>query len=278
MNFWLNPCNNLDSCHSKSLYLFNNYYEGHMKKTLLSIIAVAGISSLSFGQVEIYVDGGTTNYAGGGVLQVTANDGFELVHEIHFENHSGGDLDWKASRKRIDAPATWEDFLCWGHETNTSGGLCIDAANMDVPLYTMPNGTQVTVADGEYGFVSSHITPDASGTVPVTYRYYIGTPLSPFQDSMDIVVNFNVEVEEIAPSLTVNVAPNPANDYININASGVDGATVRIVDVLGNVVLKETAVAENKKVNVAKFRNGIYFVMVEAEGVKPVTRKVIVRH
>ncbi len=249
-----------------------------MKKTLLSIIAVAGISSLSFGQIELYVDGGTTDYAGGGVFQITAMDGTELVHEIHVENHTGSTKDWKVGRRRINDPASWDDYLCWGHETNSTGGLCIDGASMDMEMYTMPNGTQVSVADGEYAFISAHITPDPADVATVTYRYYVVDAFNNLEDSMDIEVEFVVNVEEIAPSLAVNVAPNPATDYINITASGADDASVRIVDVLGNVVLRETAVGNKKKIDVAKFRNGVYFVIVEADGARPVTRKVIVRH
>ena len=50
------------------------------------------------------------------------------------------------------------------------------------------------------------------------------------------------------------------------------------VDVLGNVVLNETSFNQTKKIDVSNFRNGIYFVKVESEGSKAITRKVVVRH
>ena len=59
-----------------------------MKKIILSLFAVLSIAASSSAQVEMYVDGGTTNYAGGGVFSVTAVNGNELIHEIHVENHS----------------------------------------------------------------------------------------------------------------------------------------------------------------------------------------------
>ncbi len=51
-----------------------------------------------------------------------------------------------------------------------------------------------------------------------------------------------------------------------------------MTDVLGNVVLREVIVGTVKKINVTKFRNGVYFITVKASGAKSVTRKVIVRH
>lgn len=248
-----------------------------MKKTLLSIFTVVALSSLSFGQIEIYVHGGTTDYSGG-VYQISPLNTNEIANEIRIENHTGVSENWIVGRRRINEPASWTDYLCWGHEGDVTGGLCVDGASMDTPLFFLPGGNFVTVSDGEAGIISSHISPDLSASAVATYRYYVGTEANPYQDSVDIEISFTLGMEDITPSLSVSVAPNPASDYISINATGVEDATVRIVDVLGNVVLNETAVGTNKTVNVAKFRNGIYFVMVEASGVKPITRKVIVRH
>jgi hypothetical protein len=78
-------------------------------------------------------------------------------------------------------------------------------------------------------------------------------------------------------SVEVNVAPNPATDYVKVTAEGVESATVKMIDVLGNVILKET-IKGSKTIDVSEFRNGIYFVIIEAEGVKTINRKVIVRH
>lgn len=246
-----------------------------MNKLILSLFAVLSIAALSSAQVEMYVDGGTTNYAGGGVLTVNAVDGNELIHEIHVENHSGMEKDWFVSRTRINRPVTWTDFLCWGHQSDQFGGICIDGETMDMDPWSMLPSQAVTVSDGEYGFISSHIFPSMSNPTVVTYRYYIGTVANPYEDSMDIEVSLVLSVPEVDP-LFVNVYPNPTTEQFTINTSGVYNTSVKMIDVLGNVVMQETITGNSKTMDVKKFKNGIYFLTVSAEGVKPVTRRVLI--
>ena len=52
---------------------------------------------------------------------------------------------------------------------------------------------------------------------------------------------------------------------------------LKIVDLLGNTVLTET-IDSNSKIDVSEFKNGIYFIIVDAEGVKFANRKLVVKH
>ena len=47
---------------------------------------------------------------------------------------------------------------------------------------------------------------------------------------------------------------------------------------LGNVVLKETVMGSSKTINTSSFRNGVYFVRVEADNQRTINRKLIIRH
>lgn len=252
-----------------------------MKKTLLSLVAIAGLSIGASAQIEIYVEGDPTNtdYSGGGTYTFYATGESDHINEIHIENHTGTDQSLVVNRRRINEQGSWVDFLCWGHESDNFGGTCIDAASMDSELYLMPltGSTIVDLADGEYGFVSSHITPSFTDPATVTYRYYVGDSIDPFMDSVDFeVVMTPLSIEETTPELTIGVKPNPASEYMVVTANGVDKATVRIIDVLGNVIMK-SSVSGSKNIDVSEYRNGIYFVTVEANGSK-VSRKVFVRH
>ena len=170
------------------------------------------------------------------------------------------------------------DFLCWGHESDAFGGTCIDALSMDSDLWSMQAAQAVTVADGEYGFISGHVTPSFNDPAVVTYRYFVGVDGDPYQDSMDVVVSLSAaSIVETEPSLTVNVAPNPASDYVTVSAEGVSDASVKIMDVLGNKIMTSTIVG-SKTIDVSEYRNGIYFIIVESKGVKTINRKVIIRH
>jgi hypothetical protein len=197
--------------------------------------------------------------------------------KINIYNESGATESWIVSRRRIDGPAAWEDYLCWGHESDQFGGVCIGAAQMDMTLYQLPGQHAFNVADGEYGVLAAHFLGDQNFPGTYTYRYYVGTQQNPLRDSIDLtVVMTPLALEEQKPNLSVGVQPNPASDQFTVVAGGVETADVRIVDVLGNQILN-TTITGSKKFDVSEYRNGIYFVTVSSKGTR-VSRKVIVRH
>jgi hypothetical protein len=56
-----------------------------------------------------------------------------------------------------------------------------------------------------------------------------------------------------------------------------DNGTIRIVDVLGNVVTKES-ITGTKKIDLSNYRNGVYFITIETSNGKTINRKLIVKH
>ncbi len=239
-----------------------------MKKTLLSLLTIAGFAGLSFGQIEMSV--GSSGDISGTQIDFSSA-GAEVVVDVHVQNSTGSTKDLDIKRVRINETAGWTDYLCWGHETDPFGGVCYPASS-DNPWTT---ATAVTVANDEGGTLAIHISPVGDNGCTI-YRYIVMDG-STALDSLDISVCKSASVDEIEP-LSVTVAPNPANTYVKVKTNGVEGATVKMVDVLGNVVLKEAVMGSSKTINTSSFRNGIYFVTVEAEGSKPINRKVIVRH
>lgn len=239
-----------------------------MKKTLLSLLAIASFTSLSFGQVEMSV--GTSGDISGTQIDYTSA-GAEVVVYVTVENTSSSSMDLTIERETTNPASGWTDYICWGHESDPFGGVCYPVSAQN-PWVT---GQSVTIPAGEAGEIQVHIKPEGDNGCPV-YRYTVmdgATELS----YLDISVCKSASTEELTP-LTVSVAPNPAKSFVNVKTNGVEGATVKMVDVLGNVVLKETVMGSSKTINTSSFRNGIYFVIVEAEGSKPINRKVIVRH
>lgn len=239
-----------------------------MKKTLLAILTVAGFTSLSFGQIEMSV--GSSGDISGTQIDYTSA-GAEVVVDVHVQNASGSTKDLDIKRVRINETNGWTDYICWGHESDPFGGVCYPAST-DNPWTT---GSSVTIPDDEAGTIAVHIKPDGDNGCTV-YRYIVMEGTTAL-DSLDISVCKTASIDEVEP-LSITVAPNPANAYVKVKTNGVEGATVKMVDVLGNVVLKETVMGSSKTINTSSFRNGIYFVVVEAEGSKPINRKVIVRH
>lgn len=98
------------------------------------------------------------------------------------------------------------------------------------------------------------------------------------EDSVFVEVSFSANVPLVSPQLSVGVSPNPASESFTVTTGINENASIKILDVLGNVVFKETIISESKDINISKFKNGVYFVIVEAPGAKAVNRKLIVRH
>jgi hypothetical protein len=216
----------------------------------------------------IDVDGGNTDVAGT-TEQYNITPPTQDLHMIDFliTNNTGGTTDMYVTRRIVNQPNDWEEYMCWGADGQL--GLCYAPSPNE--YFT---STAVSFADGETGRLATYINSTNNGVA--LYRFYVSYDGQTYVDSVDFQVNGTASTPEISPELTVGVQPNPASDKITITAGGVNSASVQIVDVLGNVIMN-TTVSGTKSINVSEYRNGIYFVTVSAEGTR-VSRKVIVRH
>lgn len=241
-----------------------------MRKILLSTLSILafGFAVSAQDEVEIYEQGMTTDLSSGnGPLQVTVSTANEVSRHFEIKNISGIQKSWKITRKRINEIATWTDYMCWD--------ICFTAGAMSTNPWTSP--TSLTIADGNHQLLDTYVTPDAANPGTVTYRYYVHEDGGSYLDSVDVEITFVLDAPTISPEVNVSVSPNPATEYVSIKAGEGQNGTVRIVDVLGNVVFTESFTS-SKKVNVSSFRNGIYFVIVEPSNGRAVNKKVIIRH
>lgn len=123
------------------------------------------------------------------------------------------------------------------------------------------------------------ITIDLNAATTGHYRYYINdVATGDYLDSIDLEVNFVLAVAPIKQNATISLSPNPASENVAVSLGSADNGTVRIVDVLGNVVYNETIYSGSKNIDVSNFKNGVYFVIIDPADAKPVNRKLIVRH
>ncbi|GAB5416869.1 MAG: hypothetical protein Crog4KO_17360 [Crocinitomicaceae bacterium] len=246
-----------------------------MKTFLIATLACTCLSFAAISQFEFYIQGDQsgTNYAGGTYTYQAVNISDENPVYIDVVNKTGSSETYVVGRKKLSPVASsWEDGFCW--EGSNGVGICIPPSSMMQDEFQMQNN-DVPILPDQAGELKAQFFPETSDVGSFTYRYYIGTLNDNKMDSMDIEV-FITPLSVPEPTLIVGIQPNPANENITINAEGFSSADVQIVDVLGNVVLN-TELAGSKTIDVAEFRNGIYFVTVSAAGTR-VSRKVIVRH
>lgn len=239
------------------------------------------LAIISFAQngIIITLEGQTTDISGQThTMTAPGNTVFDVP--FHIENQTGETHQWIVTRYRVNVPAGWSDGLCWGHGTDQFGGICYTSTQMNTNPWTTSSNSSFlfNVLNGEYGKMKPQINPDDFVSGQAHYRYYISDAgVAAYSDSVDLVVDFTAAVKPIKEELTVSIVPNPASDYINITVNGVDNASLKIVDMVGNVVYRDV-ISNTKSIVTSYFKTGVYFVTIDAPGSKSLSRKVLIRH
>lgn len=242
-----------------------------MKKKLL----LAGFTCL-FGfsinaQIELTEQGSTT-VINGTTIHASIVDTTVIYLDVWAKNVGTTTQTYVVSRKIITLPgSTWNDQVCWG---NASGGTCVDTSSLGV-LYNQ--NYPVTVLPGTSGLLNAKVMPKPLSGAPALYRYYFGTQANQYMDSVDLMVNSVLSVKEVKKDIALSVSPNPASEKVAIKVSNFEKGTLKIVDVLGNVVVNENFEG-SKVLNVEEFKNGVYFILISGEGIHTINRKLVVRH
>ena len=111
---------------------------------------------------------------------------------------------------------------------------------------------------------------------------YFGTHGRGIWSSSDLLGSREIEKEEVAQVQAINLYPNPAVNFTNVNfeLANTSDVSVSIYSMSGKLISSETlnnkAEGEvNYRVNTENLTTGVYFVSIQAEGVKFKTAKFI---
>ena len=257
-------------------YIFVGINNSYMKKFILSLSAIFtlsffGVIAQSNG-IEIRLDGNGADLSGTEVVINLTTGNYDA--NMHVSNNTGTNKAWKITRRKISVPATWTDVLCWGPNCYPASGDLYTTPGV-APIVT--NGTEL-FSTGLVADLHMTITPNQTATSSALYRYYITNTQGAYEDSIDLSINFTLGVTSLKQPTTLTISPNPADDNVKIALEGIENSSVKIVDVLGNVVYNESINNGTKNIDVSTFKNGVYFVLVEAPGIKSFNRKLIIRH
>lgn len=230
-----------------------------------------GFSLLSYSQdgITIKVTGDNTDYSSGhDPYIVNGIIGEESVVDFHIENTTGNTVTYRISRvKDSNVPSDWSNMVCVG--------LSCFPNSANNP-YCTPSNSPLVLADGASSEMPFHIVPN-SAVSSCTFTLYVGTDCSNYSDSVKVTVSATASIKEVKQTPSFSLYPNPSDEFVSIQAKNIENGMVKIVDLLGNVVYSESIITTSK-VNTSDFKNGVYFVMVEADGVKLSSRKLVVRH
>ena len=232
----------------------------------------------SYAQVTINYDTQSEDISGQTYTMVAPSyQAFDVPFVVN--NNTGQMHRWRVTRLKIDVPVGWKDGLCWGHATDPFGGTCYSSNQMASNPWTSGSSSSVLfdINDGEYGKMKATIDPDDWTSGTAHYRYYISDNGINYTDSVDLVIEFTANVAPVKDPISVSIVPNPASDFIQISMNGIESASFKMVDALGSIIIKET-INSNKKINTSDFKSGLYFIVFDTSGQKPITRKVIIKH
>lgn len=240
-----------------------------MKKLLLSTLSLGLFFSGAVAQsIETTYIGTTTVVSG-----QTHVENIENNDQIHLDlsvfNRTANAMDMQVMRVYVNVSNDWSDQVCWGVGAN---GNCYPVSTD--PSWTSPD--VFTVDPDGSATLTAYINPNTA-SAPSHYRYYFGTVNDPKMDSVDVMVNSVAGVIQVGKNIDVQLSPNPASEWLQIKANNTNNATLKVVDVLGNVIVNENFKG-SKSLNVRQFKNGVYFVIIEQNGKSAANRKIVVRH
>lgn len=256
-----------------------------MKKIILSILALLIVSNIKAQNgITIQYNGNGPDISGGTHsidIYPSSPDLVAGILSVHFlvTNLTGSDQQWIITRKEMNVPVTWIDQLSWPTMCySTVDGEYTTPQSASNPAPIIINGSSLTT-NGLDAELNPRINPDQNASGSAHYRYYIVEASGGDRvDSVDLMINFVLGISAIKQTPLLSISPNPANEYVNISVGSAENTSIKIVDVLGNVVYIETISNDTKNIDISNFKNGVYFVLVETPGVKSINRKLIIRH
>ncbi len=156
-----------------------------------------------------------------------------------------------------------------GGQSLMQGGMPVDLGTADDTI-SIPVGAWYSLLDAPYSIsvtAQEMIEAGLSGTFDVCFTItYTGNDPDLTNNRHCIPVTLNVTSVEENIAEAVSVYPNPANDMFTV--ANAEGATIVVVNSLGQVVASIENAASNQTIDASNFANGTYFVKVNESVVK----------
>lgn len=265
-------------------------------KKILHILSLSLLTTWASAQSIIVTDINDNNIADGGNVTFTINsadltEGEEQYFETKFlvKNLTTESQNWTIRREIVDLPNGWTDGVCWPPTCFlTNGSTSFTTPSCSNPnqqnfneVILEPNSSVTNQLD--YGTMENYLAYIKPNVYPngvvgtAVYRYFV-VDCANDQDvfSFDLNITFTLNTTTIKKDASITLAPNPATDAVTVSVPDNGSGSIQMVDVLGNIVYQADFTG-SRKINTAQFKNGVYFVVITANGVRS-NKKLVVRH
>ena len=192
-----------------------------------------------------------------------------LTSHAVIKNETSGPLDIRA-RRRVVSPnnqLTDANYFCWdvcyGYPADQSFGTVTIGAGQSTNVfsgYVDPNGDGIPLSgDIHYTF---WVEGNPNDSVRITVTYQVVT---------------NIGLNDNGAVLGLNIFPNPAQSYVNVDYRLEPGLAydIRVINLVGKEVFsrKVSRLSGTERVDLSTVPNGVYFVQISSGSKVFVTRK-----
>jgi ELWxxDGT repeat protein len=144
------------------------------------------------------------------------------------------------------------------------------------------NGRELWATDGTPSgtVLAADILPGSEGSAPFYFNVFNGNlffsaqPPGSFDNSIWSCGNF-IGINDVLKQ-TIEIYPNPSSSILNIS-NVPQGSRIKLINTLGQVLVNKESADAQTTLDVSRFSNGLYTIILEADG-GIVTRKVLIEN
>lgn len=198
-------------------------------------------------------------------MDLILDHGYQAEGKMIIENNTSGNLSYKYRILLDEFKGTsgWDVLMC-------------DCQNC---IENYPDtGTCNDLPPTEFWLFAVYVTHNASTPPPTKYfTLALTNPNNPSDaDTVTLrtVPGAPASVNNVDNNDKIGVFPNPASNFIDIQAPAIGKATLRLLSLSGSVLIEVNTDGGNTRLNVADLPNGMYTLSITSEAAQT-TRKIV---
>ena len=91
------------------------------------------------------------------------------------------------------------------------------------------------------------------------------------EDTDCVTSNSSVGIDALDTKYGIQLFPNPTTNFLNISLEGIDVVDIIILDIQGKVLLQNSGLLDQERINLSGYDAGTYFVkIITPEGIKEI--------